>query len=664
MQQAGNPPNPFAVTKADDYDDAQIQEFWVDAPTTSDSYESVIAPTVPMPVYLLGAKGSGKTHIMRYHSFRLQRLRYEQKQIGLDAGLQEDGYLGLYVRCSGLNSGRFSGKRQPPEKWSIIFAYYMELWLGLQTLEIIGELAVGSEEGDATRFVADVLMLLDIAIDCPPTTIKGLTELIDGERRKLDFEINNCLLSGGLEVSVKASPGKLVFGIPRTAAVHFSSCGQIAFAYLIDEVETLSLDQQKFLNSLIRDREAPSTFRIGARLYGLKTTKTWSDDEEIIPDSEFVKLELDQHLRSDRRKYRSFSGKLLAKRMMTLGYDEELGGRILREAFEQQNQSWSSPLYLEMVKGVDSQKRRHFVRLERKLKVARVPETEAIVDALSVFDYPLVEKAGVLSFYRRFSKGQRVHELAAEIGQECREFVSSGGKKGDGGGIQTIVDHYRTDLSAQLRRENRVRHVYLGLDSFIMMSGGLPRALLTILRRVFEWALYNGETPAERGGISVNSQYRGVVEASEWFYSSMRKSDGDGLVVHGAVERLAELFRENQFADRVIECSLNNFSVRLQGMRPEARQALAVCEQRSFIVRVSGGRKEKNSKELQMRYQLHPLLCPRWQLPIGRRGSIELGGGLADAVFAPKNDEEYEGWLRRFRSDRSFSAPRTEEELF
>ena len=99
-------------------------------------------------------------------------------------------------------------------------------------------------------------------------------------------------------------------------------------------------------------------------------------------------------------------------------------------------------------------------------------------------------------------------------------------------------------------------------------------------------------------------------------------------------------------------------------MRPEARQALAVCEQRSFIVKVSGGRKEKNSKELQMRYQLHPLLCPRWQLPIGRRGSIELGSGLADAVFAPKNDEEFEGWLRRFRSDRSFTAPKSEEQLF
>ena len=60
-----------------------------------------------MPKYVIGGKGCGKTHILRYFSYPLQRIR-EENIITL---LQKDRYIGFYCILGGLNSSRFEGKQ-------------------------------------------------------------------------------------------------------------------------------------------------------------------------------------------------------------------------------------------------------------------------------------------------------------------------------------------------------------------------------------------------------------------------------------------------------------------------------------------------------------------------------------------------------------------------
>jgi len=50
------------------------------------------------------------------------------------------------------------------------------------------------------------------------------------------------------------------------------------------------------------------------------------------------------------------------------------------------------------------------------------------------------------------------------------------------------------------------------------MSEGLPRALITILKHVYDWSIYTQERPFKGGQISIRrAQQRGVIEAAEWF---------------------------------------------------------------------------------------------------------------------------------------------------
>ena len=256
--------NPFSVTKADDYNDDEILKFWVDVPSEEESTESLLNPLSPMPVFLLGAKGSGKTHLMRFHSFPLQSLRCEASGTGLLEGISKEGYLGLYVRCSGLNSGRFFGKRIDTETWDAVFAYYMEIWLARRVLDVLHSLRGELDQKEEEALVTDIVSLFDTPIKVSQHSVAALISLVELERKHLDNQINNCVLTGELDVEIKVSSGTLVFGIPNLLSKHCRQLQGVVFLYLIDEVETLSPSQQKLFNAFVRDRQLPTTFRVGA----------------------------------------------------------------------------------------------------------------------------------------------------------------------------------------------------------------------------------------------------------------------------------------------------------------------------------------------------------------------------------------------------------------
>ena len=649
--------NPFAVTKADDFNDGQILQFWVQTPGTSGEATDVLRPTSPVPIFLLGAKGSGKTHLMRYHSFELQALRFQKSGLALREGVKGDGFLGVYVRCSNLNSARFSRKRQTDDLWGEVFAYYFELWMAQHLLEVCKALDLPNGEDDSRTFCRDVGGLFDRRPTEATADVGQLIGFIEDTRRELDFAINNCVISGKLDVQIVASRGRLIFGIPQILHNHYPFLRGVTLLYAIDEVETLSATQQRLINSLVRDRRLPTTFRVGARLYGVKTQET-DGDEENIPNAEFERVVLDDEFRNSKVKYERFARQLVEKRFVaaTLGLDAEVRESASRRwavVFEELDQGWNSAVHLDVVHRGKSVDRRHFVTLREKLNNAGLGNVDEVIDVLLVEDYPILEKVNLLLLYRALVRHRDHLAEANRIRSQCRDFVEGRNNKA---GYASVVSHFRSDLVAQLRRENHEKQYYLGLRDFVAMSGGLPRALLTILRSIFDWSTYNGEEPLRTGRISVDAQYRGVADASEWFFDNMRTAGRDGTLIQSATDRLAQLFRTSRFADRPAECSLNSFSVAEHELSDETRRVLKLAESRSFVNRIRQGQKYKNSKQVQMKFQIHPMLCPRWQLPIGRRGALPLSVTLAESIFDFAKEKEFGFELSGFRRRLTFSA--------
>ncbi len=646
--------NPFDLVKATDLSDGQIADYFVDFPAGA-SLIGRMKPTSPMPMFIFGGKGSGKTHLMRYLAFPLQ-VRRHGGVINARAAITKDGYLGIYFRCSGLNAQRFAGKGQSEEVWQAIFAYYMELWFAQLVLATIQDLYQDSPAVDAPRLVLEATRLLDILPSHAPRTIADLAAHLKSLQRKADVAINNCALSRRLEIQIQATPGRLVFGLPRILVHHLPELASVLFVYLIDEFENLPEAQQRYINTIVREREEPCSIKVGARLYGMRTKETLSR-EENRENSEYEVLRLDTELRERPVKAQyTFAADLVRKRLVQAGYLPTMGAEKLDLAawFEIGDQDMllhadlavlrdryrdSEPPYIENLRR----------KLQQGIRVGVAPglqsnaDIERIIDALHYPDHPFVERTSIFLFYRAWAHGENLLEAATALSESARRFVNGE----ESTRHHEVLKHFRSDILAQLLRETKQKQRYVGFDTFVTMSSGLPRCLLTILKYVFTWSLFFGERPFREGKISLRAQTEGVSQAAEWFFIEARVPGPTGALVRDAMTRLGQLLREIRFSDKPSECSLSTFSADLTTAAEAAVQVLTEAENWSMLVRIAGGQHERNVGRVDEKYQVHPMLAPRWDLPVARRGALSLSGQEVSSIFAPSTHSNFDAVRKR-----------------
>src|ERR1035437_850794 len=644
------PTNPFNITKAADLSNHEINTYFVDI--SEGGYAQMANPSSVMPMLIRGGKGSGKTHVMRYYSYPLQKIRAGRDFV---PSIKREGYLGVYLRCGGLNASRFAGKGQPPDVWRSVFAYYMELWLGQLVLETAADFAgCAHVSAECERLtIESCLKLFDEPVVAPASTLRHLAEGLRSAQQRLDIEVNNVPMTRSLNIRVAASPGSLVFGIPRLLTQMVDAFAGLLVVYLLDEYENLYDEQQRYFNTLVREREAPCTFKIGGRIYGFKTYKTYSADEEIKEGSEYEVLPLDYSLRQS-KDYANFARLLCARRLVDSGHapagsKAEALVSILADAFEVPITTKLLESETAFVKGkYNGRERPYLTRLREKLSLGAETEmapgitserdVEQVIRLLAKPGYPLIEKTNTFRLYQLWRTSCDLIETARSISEQS-ETVLTDGRAED---YESVLQHYKLDMLAQLLRDCGQKQRYVGLETFIEMSEGLPRNLLIILKLVFKWAVFNGERPFRPGGISTASQQAGVKQAAEWFFNDARMPGDDGQAIRDSISRLARLFREIRFSDKPSECSLCAFSADLPVCSDEARRIISLAENWSLLVNITGGQRDRNSLRVDEKFQLNGMLAPHWDLPISRRGVLALNRKEVNAIFDAADAKDFE----------------------
>jgi hypothetical protein len=651
--------NPFAVTQAVDLSDEEIQRLWV--AVSGNEKGSVFRPTSPMPLFLLGGKGSGKTHWMRYHSFALQRLRYEERKLTCLEGLAEDGYLGIYVRLGSLNAERFQNHGQSPEVWRAIFAYYLELWLAQELLQALirmslDEPSIRDAEGDMCALIAIMSGESDLV-----ETYEDCLDLLASNQAEIDLAINNIMFDGGLNIRIRATYGQLIFGLPKILRKRVSALKKIVFAYHLDEFEIMTEQHQRHINTLIRERLAPATFRVGGRLWSIKTKRTLQDNEENKEGSEFETWYLDRRFRQSKAQWIKFSYQIVQKRLEMAGLVEV--GKISRPQidalFDVPDLSWDSDFVRDRVAG---RTRSHTPRFAQKakagLKAGVLPGVESVKDILTILghvenqEFPLLEKVNLLLLYQAWFRDEDLLRRSSRIRAESRGFQAHPARAGK---YQRAVQHYGSDLLAQLFRDSRKRQfLHYGMKNFIRMSEGLPRSLLNLLKQMFDWGIYNRSSD-RISCISMADQDLGLQECADWFLTTMRKSGEHEFAIVTAIERLGRLFEVNRFADKPVECSLLGFSVSESTLAAPVLERLRLAEQHSFLIRITRGEIDRNTKERVSKFQLNALLGPKWNLPVARRGIARMKASEIEVIFDPARGEDFDELLRAWSE--KMSAP-------
>ncbi|MGR9059399.1 ORC-CDC6 family AAA ATPase (plasmid) [Rhizobium leguminosarum] len=627
--------NPFDLVKASDFSAAEILDYWVDIADEHGGLVNFLQPRLLMPMILVGGKGSGKTHLMRYCSAPVQAARAGS----ITNAVVKDGYLGIYVRAEGLNSQKFSGKKQTEDLWLAIFSMYFELWLVATFLDVLKSWLKENEECDydSSGLVSDIHELFDTDVKGEFATIDELIEYVTRLRKHIDYAANNVAITGTMDpVVISFSPGTLFYGLPRIVAQRIREFEKTVFVYLIDEAENFTASQQRFLNSLIRYRSGNATVKVGARLYGIRTYETLGSGEPIKRGSEYARVELDSFLRDESSAYEVFVEKLVAKRLDQVGLTSRRNGE-LRDCFQELNKTnfYQKPT-LEAVSGRDRKgaDRVHMAKLRSNLtKGFDAPPSwvEQIVTLLTMKDYPLLEKVNILLLYRAWADTTGEIRAAAEsISAKAKAFLNNG--KVAAPDYEDVLSHFGSDLLAQLYRECGKTIPYCGWEQLVHLSQGIPRNLLGILKQIYRRSSFAGEKPFADGVISVESQSLGVLDSAAWFWEDAQPT-GTGVDVREGVEALAVLFRTVRYSDKPSECDIGTFSVDEEKLTENARKVLQTCENWSYLIKIQAGNKNKNSHAVDAKYQLGPMLAPRWGVSIHRRGTIELQQELANSIL-------------------------------
>jgi hypothetical protein len=651
--------NPFTVTKAVDFSDDEITANWVDWPQRG-GFASWLNVKSQMPRIVLGGKGSGRTHLMRHFSAPIQAIRGRENPF---EQVREDGLLGIYVRCSGLNSNRFKGRGQHPDTWQSVFAQYVDVWLAQAAVGAFATIAFAAPQrakGEVDRRVAeDVMGLLDVPGEqMRPSSIAELQDRLFAIQQDIDRAVNNAALNPDqpLGLRILSNPGSLVFGVPAILRNHYPSLNDVIFVYLIDELENFDEWQQTYVQSLLRERELGTSFLIGVRTYGLRTQATLIPDEDNKRGSEFDEVRQDRWYtgRNNRKQYEDFCRRVVARRLAEYNLMDDKDSSSVQATldafFEVPDSAYIEKLVVERF---EPEQRPYLLRLREQLAIhgtsaAGTPLTaqdiDLILDSVAVPSRPLIEKANILLLYRAWARGSDIIEVARSLASRPEAETT---ERSANRAYHRVMNHYVTDMQAQLYRDLRMSPVYAGMREFITMSDGLPRNLLVILKNIYQWAAFNGEDPFRSGRISLAAQRDGVIESSNWFFHDAKPRGTDGEDVQAAIQRLGDMFRFLRFSAKPVESSLASFSADLTSCSPRSRYLVDLAEKWALLVEVERGQKERNTGLGERKFHLNRLLSPRWDLPIARRGAIRLSSEELDAIFDPNLSSDYSRVLRR-----------------
>lgn len=652
--------NPFSVTKATEFSDDEINAYWVNFNAKENvSIDTILNPNEYMPKYLIGGKGCGKTHILRYFSFPIQKIR---KDNDIQKVLRDDKYIGLYSVFNGLLSSRFEGKGIQEAEWHSVFEYYFELYICDNLLHTVQDifLTLNLENTIEEKLIQNILTTFNTYKEIKGvSSLSNLIDFLTDLRRKIDFQVLNAAFTRKLEfdeVKVLFSPGDLLFGIPNHVTTCVEQFNDVKFIYIFDEYEKLYEWQKKFVNSLVWDKKTPVTFWIGARRYGYTTRETKSG-QEMKSGSEFQDVNLDVLIRANEDMYKQFAEKLYINRLVKY-YDSKglkVKSQEANKSFSERFEPYSEKKILEEIIEKNSKKEyKHLKALRKKLSdgikvgIALDLKEEKSIDeivnsiTLNTDNNPLEQKYKLFFLYQLWynaKRGETFQKLTDLINSEFSLF-----KNGKPSTFKDIVDKRKKDLIAQLTKENNVKNTeYSGIGEFIRISEGNARSFILVLKKAVEFAKIRGEKPLEEGGkISLDSQYLAVYDTARWFYEDAEIVGERGRNMYASLKRLTDYFMLERFCDKPVETTLSCFYLKVDELSKNSQSCIDTMKMHSILIEDADGRIPKDKGRKERMFQINKVLAPLWNLPTVERGSKSLTRDVAEVIFNHEHSNKFD----------------------
>ncbi len=649
-----NVTNPFSVVKANEFTTAEIIDNWVPFAGSEEGFIAALNPQELMPKYVLGSKGCGKTHLLRYYSFEARLKSYDND---IKALLKKDKYLASYSRLDSLSSTRFS-KDTHLEEWKALYNYYFELIQSLVSLDVYEQvtMALGCSETKLAKIIDTITKRVGITLG--DYTIEGLKSYLNSKRVAVDKEIIDYAYTKHInweKVRPAFTFGSLIFEIPETFSNNISELQDVNYIYVLDEYEKLKCEWQKeSLNSLVYEKKYKCTFWVGARKVGYTTRNTISG-EPIHEGHEFNPVDLDALLKANEKQFQSFADNLFRKRLKLNGIVELSPDEI----FDKFNEKVLLNGLLN--KGASL---KHWRIFKERLSGMGLSEEQISLAQKKMMDDVesdlVAQKLKLYCYYLQWSENKNkvtvkmLMDIVDDVNKSYNEY-----KEGKNAKMKEWYRKFRQDFVAQLAEENReTLYQYSGFEKLVTIADCNPRIFLTLMKLIIEDCNFRGVDPFnDNKTISVRSQYVGINETAKWFLKDIEVYGRDREDLDMATNNLLNFMYVSRFCDKPTETSLCAFYYRKNAGQNHIDHIIELAVQEAFLMEVPNKRKDKTLGTPQKSYQVNRLIATVYNLPIARRGIASITPEMMSAIFDPDHFNTFTALLTTYKT--GLNAPFT-----
>lgn len=234
------------------------------------------------PTFLVGGRGTGKTTTLRSLAFR------GQHKLSNSTDPDDWESIGGYWKAEPTVVSVFRGKGVEAHTWIQVFAHYLNLRLSSLVVEYAEWLAAN---GQSVSIDSHAMALFARSCGLPSsTTLLDLRSSIEMAIADIEFRMNGKVSElAAMSASILGKPLEYLFRALDGLRVNLTK----PFVFALDEYENLSADQQKLLNTLVKQvGNSPFTFKIGVRNKVAIERATLIDHQPLQDPADFATIDI------------------------------------------------------------------------------------------------------------------------------------------------------------------------------------------------------------------------------------------------------------------------------------------------------------------------------------------------------------------------------------
>lgn len=607
--------NPFEDNNANTISSHRLLELWCDPFAVNGIKGMSLSDfaSSSKPIILQGARGSGKTTILKYFSYPLLRERARANGTSIFTEIKKQSSVGFYFRCddSFINSFQSIFKYQN-DNWLQYYDHYIELLLCMHILDLLNDLLI--DEKNSGKFIELFKRNVNIKIFDEIKDLKDLENILLAEIRYFD-DYRNEMIFG----DAKFSPNRVLSlyvvseKIIESLIVVFPELKSIKFLILLDEYENLTPELQMYFNSKVKFAKERITFRIGRRSEGVVTTATINRQEYLRSghDYDLAQITLANEQRKD------YFLNIANKRLENSKYYTNTGiiGILGNE----------EDLDLECKEICDdSDKHLHAILSTNSFLKEKEHYRNKIISIIRNKENPIAETLNAL-WVIRYRSGTLL-DGANRARSAMLDFFAKNETRDAKKYKNDYVNKYRYAITVLLASIYKKKKLYYGFNAIALMSDGNARTFINFCRYIINDAFFfERNTLLKKKIVSKESQNRAIREFSAAEFRSICSIVDNGKKIETLVKNIANVLIKFHTDKKVRYPETTQFSFNISDLQEMDADVLNTAINWSIICkkinlqRISAGIDQKG--EL---YYINKAFAPIFGISYRFRGGVNI----------------------------------------